>query len=490
MIRIPKGFGKLNADPNYVWFYPTEPFGPSRRVEMWVRGKTLGGSSAVNGMVYNRGSAADWDALAAAADGPDWSWEHILPHYRAIEDNELGASPTRGVGGPLGIGPCPDPDPLSQAVVDAGGAMGLAVVADANESDAARIGHAMCNVRDGRRVSAAHAFLHPVASRPNLTIVTGCTATGLLFEGDKVVGVRASRAGTSVEFRASGEVVLSLGSLATPKLLQLSGIGPADVLRSAGIDVRLDAPNVGRRMAEHRCFRIQFRLRENLGYNRFFSSWMRQNVEGVRYLATRKGPMAKPSYDVIGFLKTQDGADRPDAQILVAPVSIEQQPAGEQVSIEREPGIQAIGYVLRPDSQGSVEITSADPDAPLRTVPNYYSTDHDRRIGLGVFRKLRELFAQEPIAGHLDHETVPGTDVDDDERLVDFALAKGFCGYHAVATCAMGPGDDDPLDGKLRLRGVEGLRVMDCSVLPTMVAGNLNGPMMAMASRAADVITG
>jgi choline dehydrogenase-like flavoprotein len=490
MIRIPKGFGKLIADPNYVWFFPTEPFGPTDRVEIWVRGKTLGGSSAVNGMVYNRGSAADWNAMAQVAAGPDWTWERILPHYKAIEDNQLGPSPTRGTGGPVGISQCPDPDALSQAVVDAGASLGLSVVEDANESDEERIGHVMCNVVGGRRISAAHAFLHPIALRPNLTIVTGCTATRLLFEGDKVVGVRGRRSGSDVEFRASAEVILSLGSLGTPKLLQLSGIGPADVLRRSGVDVRVDAANVGRRMAEHRCFRLQFRLRENLGYNRFFSSSLRQNLEGIRYLATRRGPMAKPSYDVIGFLKTRAGIDRPDAQILVAPVSLDEQPAGRQTSIEREPGLQAIGYVLRPDSQGSVEITSADPDAPLRTVANYYTTEHDRGIGLGVFAKLRELFAREPIAGYLDHETLPGAGVVDDDRLLAFALEKGFCGYHAVATCAMGPNDDDPLDGQLRLRGVEGLRVMDCSALPTMVAGNLNGPMMAMASRAAEVIAG
>lgn len=488
MIRIPKGYGKLVADPEYAWVYPTQPFGPTDREEMWIRGRTLGGSSAVNGMVYNRGSAADWDAVAAAADNPDWGWQHILPHYKAIEDNQLGPSPTRGTGGPVGITRIEEPDPICEAIVAAGPAAGMTPVDDYNESDDPRIGHTMCNIMGGRRVSAAHAFLRPVASRANLTVETGVTATGLLYEGDRVVGLQVRRGSSSGEVRCSGEVILSLGALATPKLLQLSGIGPAEVLRKAGIDVRVDAPNVGRRMVEHRCFLLQFRLRENLGYNRLLSSPLRQNLSGVRYLATRKGVLSKPAYDVIGFVKSGPVAERVDGQILVGPFSMAD--VGQQPIIEREPGLQAIGYALRPDAQGSVEVVSADPDAPMRTEPNYFGTDHDRVVGLGVFARMRALFADDAVARYLDRETVPGSEVDDQDRLVDIALEKGFCGYHAVATCAMGPGNDDVVDGELRVRGVDGLRIMDTSVLPVMVAGNTNGPMMAMASRAAEVIAG
>ena len=281
---------------------------------------------------------------------------------------------------------------------------------------------------------------------------------------------------------------MSLGSLATPKLLQLSGIGPSDVLRNAGIDVRVDVPNVGRKLVEHRCFVLQHRLRENGGYNKLLSSKLRQNLEGIKYLATHKGVMAGPSYDVIGFVKTRDGLDRPDGQMLMSPYTVATAGAGEEPTVERAPGVQCIGFVCRPNSEGLVEITSSDPDAPLHTVANYFTSDHDREVGLGLFAKMRELFAADPIARHLDHETVPGPAVTDPDRLVDTALEKGYCGYHAVSTCAMGPADADVVDGQLRVRGVDGLRIMDCSVLPTMVAGNLNGPMMAMASRAAEVI--
>ena len=488
MIKVPKGFGKLLGDPNYAWFYPTQPFGPTNRVEHWVRGKTLGGSSAVNGLVYNRGAEADWDAMAAAGDGPDWTWEHILPHYKAIEDNELGTSATRGTGGPLQISRVVDPDPISEAIVAAGPSVGMTPVDDYNESDAPRIGHTMATMRNGVRCSAAHAFLHPVKSRPNLTVVTGAVANRLIFDGDRAVGVEVLNGGSATEYRTTGEVILSMGSLATPKMLQLSGIGPAAVLRGAGIDVRVDSPNVGRRMVEHRCFVLQHRLREDKGYNKYLSTKLRQNLTGVRYLATKRGPLAAPSYDVIGFVKTQPGLDRPDGQMLMAPYTVASAKPGEEPTVEREPGVQCIGFVCRPNAQGSIEITSADPDAPMTIIGNYFGSDHDRSVGLGLFAKMRELFSDDRIARHLDHETLPGKDVNDPERLVEIALESGYCGYHAVATCAMGPADDDVVDGQLRVRGVEGLRIMDCSILPTMVAGNLNGPIMAMASRAAEVI--
>jgi choline dehydrogenase-like flavoprotein len=313
-------------------------------------------------------------------------------------------------------------------------------------------------------------------------------ATDLLFEGDRVVGVRTRQSGAVVDEFARRDVILSLGSLHTPKLLQLSGIGPADVLRSAGVDVRVDQPNVGARMREHRCFILQGRLRQNIGYNRQFASQVGQMRAGIKYLATRKGPLASPAYDVIGFLKSDPTLGRPDGQVLLAPFSTVPYEAGRDPAVEREPGIQCIGFILRPQSEGFVNITWSDPDEPLDIVPNYFSSPEDRRVGLGIFHRMRALFASDSLGRHIDHETLPGPSVQDDDAVIDVALEQGTCGYHAIGTCAMGADDNDPVDAKLRVRGVEGLRVMDCSVLPTMVAGNLNGPMMAMAWRAAEVI--
>jgi choline dehydrogenase-like flavoprotein len=488
MVRIPRGFGKLLGNPRFAWFFPTRPIGRAGRVEVWVRGKTLGGSSAVNGMVYNRGSRADWDGLADAAGSPDWRWDASLPHYTAMEDNALGASPTRGVGGPLGISTATVRSELTEDMLAGAVAAGLARVNDLNESDGERIGYTMANIKDGRRVSAAAAFLHPVTQRPNLTVAIDSPVSELLLEGDKVVGVRVGRGPGAVEHRARCEVVLALGSVQTPALLQRSGIGPGAVLRAAGIDVRVDAPNVGARMREHHCFALQYRLRENLGYNKKLSSPLAQMMSGLQYLTTRRGALAAPSYDIVGFVKTRPELERVDGQILMAPWTAEPQVPGKAVGLEREPGIQCIGYVLRPDSEGTVNITGADPDAPIDIDSNYFATDHDREAGLRIFARMRDVFTRDPIAGRIVAETQPGPDVTSDADVLESNLSDGYCGYHAIGTCAMGPNDTDVIDPRLRVRGVDNLRVMDCSVLPVMVAGNLNGPMMAMAGRAADLI--
>lgn len=487
LIRVPKGFGRLLGDPTWVWHYPTEPFGETSKVEAWVRGRTLGGSSAVNGLVYNRGQAPDWDGLAKVGHDA-WGWTRMLASYREIEDHELGPSALRGSGGPLHVAPVSSPDPLCGLFLEAGREIGLSKVEDPNATDDERIGPVIANIHRGRRVSSAHAFLRPSLGRDNLKVETRALATRLLFEGDRAVGVVARKGGRELEYRASGEIVLSLGSLATPKLLQLSGIGPAEVLRAAGIDLRLDHDRIGEGLREHRCFQLSARLRENLGSNRELSTPLAQGLTALRYLATRSGPMAGPSYDVVGFLKTRSDNARVDAQILLAPISVGPRTPGANPSVEREPGIHAITFVLRPTSEGSVHITSDDPEAPLRVVPNYLATSHDQEVGIAAFRRMRDMFASDALAPVIDHETGPGSDLQDDEQLLRAGIETGVCGYHAIATCAMGPDASSPVDPHLRVRGIESLRIMDCSVLPVMVAGNLNGPMMAMANVAAELI--
>jgi choline dehydrogenase len=486
MIRIPKGFGKMLGDPKLTWHFPVRPIGPSRNVEEWVRGRVLGGSSAVNGMVYNRGDRADYDAMAALGN-PGWGWDTILPIYRAIENHELGAAPTRGAGGPLdvSVGTLPE---ICWDLVNSARNLGWSVAGDLNATDAERIGPAIRTIKNGRRVSAAHAFLRPVRDRPNLTIAINTTVDRIDFEGDKAVGVQAATPRGRTTYTASRETILALGSIATPKLLQLSGIGDRSELRSLGIDARVDSPNVGRRMREHRCFSIQFRLNHNAGYNRKLATPTAQALTGMQYLATRRGPLASGAYDVVGFFKTSADLDRPDAQILMAPFSAAPFEAGKELGLEREPGVQAIGYVLRPDSEGHVAITSADPAAPLDIDPNFFATQHDRRKGVAIFHAMRQLFGESPISNHLVSETRPGIEVQSDDEIIDAALDHGYCGYHAVGTCAMGPNDDHVVDPALRVRGVDKLRIMDCSVMPTMVSGNLNGPAMAMAWHAADLI--
>jgi len=427
-IAMPMGFGALLGDPAITWRFPT------RQGEQWVRGRTLGGSSAINGMVYNRGQPADYDALGL----PGWTWEELLPAFRAIEERMVGAHAGE--------------DPLLEDVIAAGGKLGWRRVCDVNESDGERIGYASATIRDGRRVTAADAFLHPVLDRPNLTLALNAVVDRVVFDGRRAVGVR----GGGFEF-AAREVVLAAGAIATPRILQLSGVGPWEVLRAAGVDVVADSPHVGARMREHRVFMLQFRLAEDLGYNRLISSGAAQR----EYERSRRGPLAAPASDLVAFFKTRPELDRPDAQIQIAPYSF-----------EHEPGMLCLGFGLRPDSEGSIRITSADADAPLDIDPGHLGTEHDRAVAVGVVHAMRRLFATEPLASRIARETVSGEGP----------------GYHAIGTCAMGVGDDDVVDARLRVRGVSHLRVVDASVLPRMVAGNLAGPVAALGWRAAEVI--
>lgn len=487
LIAMPRGFGDLMGDPNHVWHLPTRPFGPLRQPEVWVRGKTLGGSSAVNGMVYNRGQRADWDAVAELGN-PGWGWDDMLDVFRTIEDNPLGASESRGEGGPLRVSTADGGDPLLEDVLTAGTELGWQRSRDLNENDGERIGYATATIRDGRRTSAATAFLHPVADRPNLTVAVRTVVDRVVLEDGRAVGIQGRQDGEAVEYTAAREVILSAGALATPKILQLSGIGDPSTLAGAGVEVKVASKNVGARMREHRVLTMQVRLNEDLGYNKILATPEGQQQAAAEYQATGGGPLAAPSFDIVGFFKTRPELDRPDAQLQIAPYSMGPPDPAKGIQLEREPGMLCIAYLLRPDSEGSVRITSSDPDAPLDIDPNYFATEHDRTTSVDAFRVLRRLFATGALAKRIDHETAPGHGVQTDQEILDFGLVGGTCGFHAIGTAAMGPADDDVVDPRLRVRGVAGLRVVDASVLPVMVSGNLNGPITALAWRAADFI--
>jgi choline dehydrogenase-like flavoprotein len=373
-------------------------------------------------------------------------------------------------------------------MISAGTHVGLTSVEDINESDDERIGYATSTIKQGRRISAATAFLKPVLGRPNLTVRTNSTVRRILIENGKAVGVALSTKAGTAEVRATREVIVALGSLNSPHLLQLSGIGPRDVLAAAGVPVYLERDNVGRGLREHRCATMRFQLKDDLGYNRALSTNRGQAVTAARYLATRKGPLAAPSFDVVAFAKSHPEADRPDGQLMMGPWTIPPYNTGEPLAIQRQAGVSCLGMVLRPTSTGSIEITAADPTAPLRINPNYLNTNDDRETATNLVRRMRTIFEQSPIAKRISHETYPGRNVRSDDELVDAIFDGGYCGYHAAGTCAMGPSDDDVVDSQLRVRGVDNLRVVDCSILPTMIAGNLNGPIMAMAWRAANFI--
>ncbi|RIV39100.1 GMC family oxidoreductase [Micromonospora radicis] len=484
-VRIPKGFSRLMDDKRTAWHYPTE-VRPGHQ-EIWQRGRLVGGSSSINGMVYARGDRIDYDELERLGN-PGWGWDTMLPIFKQLEDNPLGPSDVRGTGGPLRLSTATGTDEICEETIAAGEELGWKRVDDLNADDGQRIGYLMATIRDGRRSSAADAFLHPVRHRPNLTVVVDTLVRRVLVENGRAVGVRTHRGGQTVDYRAAAEVILAAGALASPQLLQVSGVGPAETLRAAGVDVLLDRPRVGTGMREHRTTPMQFRLAGRAGYNPRLNGPLGQAREMLRYLFTRRGPLALPVYDVGAYIRSGPEAGHPDAQLLIAPFSAAPRRPGRAIELEAESGLMAQVTVTRPESLGSLAITSADPGTPPRIVANYFDAAHDRRVAIGALRRARELFATGPIAKRITAETLPGPAVQDDDEIVQAGVALGYCGYHAVGTCAMGPGDDSVVDPQLRVRGVAGLRVVDASVLPVIVSGYINAPVMALAWRAADLI--
>lgn len=487
MIHVPKGFGKLLADPTHVWYFPTEPEPSTNgQSQTWLRGKTLGGSSAVNGMVYMRCHPADYDSWEQAGLH-GWNWRTIEPYFRAMENHALGAGEHRGAGGALGVTPHPEPHRLGNAILEAGRSMGLPVREDLNHPEQVGIGYITYNIAKGRRQSAAVAFLTPaVRKRPNLSIVTGAVAHRVVMEGSRATGVVASVDGQARTFGANREVIVSAGALNSPKLLHLSGIGPADHLRSLGIEVRIDSPDVGQNMSEHLLTWQQYWLKDWRDCNNRAFAGLPLALNSLRYMLLRKGPLATGSSDITVFLKTRPELDRPDAQINIDPYSLDLD--SPTMGFDTRPGMQMYAYGLRPDSRGSVVARSTKPEDPPIIRPNYLAAESDRSTLVGAFRFARRLMSQPALAGFVLEEKTPGPQVQSDDEIVDVYRKRGQAGYHAMGTCRMGADDHAVLDDRLRVRGAAGLRVVDLSVVPGPLSGNTNGPTMAIAARASDLI--
>ncbi|SCL18779.1 Choline dehydrogenase [Micromonospora pallida] len=481
-VRIPKGFSKLMDDESTAWHYPaTTPTGQ----EVWQRGRLVGGSSSINGMIYGRGAPADWDALEQRGN-PGWGWDTMGPVFRRIEDSPHDSTD----GGMLPLSTAVGTNEICEEMIDAGVRQGLRRTDDLNDGDDERIGYTTATIRDGRRVSAAHAFLHPVRDRPNLTVWVRTLTQRVLIEQGRAVGVRVHRDGRSVDVFARAEVILAAGAIASPQLLQLSGIGPADTLRAAGVTVLADRPRVGAGMREHRMMALQYRLAGQVGYNPMLNNVLGQSLAAMRWLVGKRGPLALPVHDVGAHLRSGSAHGRPDGVLLMAPFSAAPRRPGRALELEREAGLMCLGGVARPESEGSLEITGPTPATPPRITVRYLTDPYDRTLAVATFRRMREFFATGPIARRIVAETLPGPAVRSEREILDAALAHGYCGYHAVGTCAMGPDDADVVDADLRVRGVDGLRVVDASVLPVLVAGWINGPVAALAWRAADRILG
>jgi len=491
LIRMPKGIAKLVADPSHAWHFPVgqarEPGLPAN--EVWVRGKVLGGSSSINGMIYVRGQPQDYDEWEKAG-GADWGWARMKAAFMAIEDHELGADDQRGAGGPVHVSPGKFRYPIAEAMIRAGEEMGLRRKEDLNREDQEGVGYYAHSIRDGRRVSAADAFLKPALQRGNLRVVTGVHVDRILFEGRRAVGVDCRRGGEPLEFRSRGEVILSAGTIMSPKILQLSGIGPAAHLRSAGIAVLSDSPDVGARMRDHLGFAIPYRLKSGKGLNGHFHGWgLLKSV--LQYYLHRSGPMATGPFEVGAFVRSGPKVDRPDVQLYLGAYTAVRGDDNFPVQIsdvEREPGMTIYGQLLRLTSEGSIRVTSPDPQAPLQIAPNWLSTEQDRRTAVAMVKTMRRYMRQPALEPYRGAELFPGEGCATDEEILKIFTRTALCGTHAVGTCRMGRDAAAVVDERLRVRGVEGLRVVDCSIMPGLVSGNTNGPAMATGWRASDLI--
>lgn len=483
-IHMPAGIAKLVGKKNANWDYYTEPEAQlgGRRL-WWPRGRVLGGSSSINAMCYTRGHHTDydeWERLGARG----WNWQNALPAFRLAEGNARGASLYHGGDGPLSVMDHIHTNPLSQVFLDAAQQAGHTATRDFNGAEQDGFGFYQVTQRKGSRCSTAVAYLNPARDRPNLSIVTGAQAQHLLFEGGRAVGLRYLQGRAPREARAQREVILCGGALNSPQLLMLSGIGPAAQLRRLGIEVRVDAPGVGSNLQDHLDICTLTQASNDLSYDTLSDL----SVAWQYYLFGR-GPGTSNVAETGGFLRSHLAEDtRPDIQFHFVPAMLDDH------GRNRLPGS---GYTLhacflRPKSRGHLELASANPNDRVRIHANYLSDDEgfDLKVMVECVRLSREILAQPAFKPHRRHELLPGESVQDEAGIVDFIRRKAETIYHPVGTCRMGEDEGAVVDSELRVRGVEGLRVVDASVMPTLIGGNTNAPTVMIAERAAAFIAG
>lgn len=477
--HVPRGYAKLMGHPVYSHVYPVSKTGGYNELEYMIRGRALGGSSAINGMVYMRGMPDDFNNWNVKG----WGWTEMLHAFRSIEDHESGASEWRGAGGPLKVTNHPTPIPVMDSLIEAAASMGVPVKGDLNEGDGERIGYQQRTIYKGRRFSASKAFLEPVRSRPNLTVMTGADVQKLTFEGTKCTGVEVIQGGERRTIRGR-ETILCAGALNSPKILQLSGIGPAALLKSHGIPVLVDSPEVGENLYDHRLILQRFEVSKGSHNHQFHG--VRLALNAMRWMITKGGVLSHAAFEVGGFIKTDPSLKHPDAQIMAGPFSVD--PSKGRMAMATEPGITCGGYVMKPRSKGRLGISSANPADHVFLQTNFLADETDRKSSIGTIRWVRELMRQPALAEYAPKEVFPGPSVETEDEIIDAYHRLGGSGQHITSTCRMGEDDRSVLDPQLRVRGVSGLRVADISMMPELTSGNTNAPAMAIAYRASQII--
>jgi choline dehydrogenase len=484
-IHVPVGYFKTLHNPNLDWCYRIEPDpGINGRRLDWPRGKTLGGSSSINGLLYIRGQRQDYDHWRQLGNA-GWSYEDVLPFFMRSEDQEQGADDYHGAGGPLSVSNMRTHSKICEALISAAEETGIPRTDDFNGARQEGAGYFQLTTRNGRRCSTAVAFLNPVRHRRNLGITTHALVQRIIIEDGQATGVAFSVKGTSrhAALKPGGEVILSAGAIGSPQILQLSGIGPGERLQGLDIPVVSDLPGVGENLQDHLQIRAVYEVNIptlNDQINNFF----RRMAIGVRYILTRTGPMSMGASQVCIFARSRPGLETPDIQFHFQPLSAD------------KPGIEMHGFSgitlsvcqLRPESRGRIVLTSPDPKAYPAIHPNYLATPLDQEIAVNGLKLTRKLVATTTLRPFIVREHLPGRDIQSDEQLLDSARNIAQTIYHPTGTCKMGTDAMAVVDDRLRVRGVRALRVADASIMPTIPSGNTNAPTIMIGEKAAQMI--
>ena len=487
-IHVPVGYFKTMHNPDTDWCYRTDPDpGLNGRSLDWPRGKVLGGSSAINGLLYVRGQKEDYEYWRQLGN-EGWSYRDVLPYFHRSEDQERGADAFHGAGGPLAVSDMRARRDVCDAVIAAAGEIGIPRNDDFNGARQEGAGYFQLTVRNGRRCSAATAYLKPVRSRDNLTVQTRALAHRLLFGGDdpkRVTGVAFSvgREQCRASVREGGEVILSAGAIGSPQLLQLSGVGPGALLQALEIPIRHDLPGVGENLQDHLQVRSVYEVNVPT-LNDEINSPLRRIAIGLRYLLFRRGPMAMGASQVCIFCKTRPELATPDIQFHFQPHSADK----PGLKMHAFSGITMSVCQLRPESRGRVAIRSPDPAAYPSIRPNYLATELDRRTVVEGIRMTRRLIRSAALSKYVLREHLPGAEAQSDEDLLEAARNISQTIYHPTSTCRMGRDPGAVVDPRLRVHGLGGLRVVDASAMPSITSGNTNAPTIMMAEKASDLI--
>ncbi|MDV7339628.1 choline dehydrogenase [Terasakiella sp. A23] len=485
-IHVPVGYFKTINNPKWDWCYETEADpGLNGRSINWPRGKTLGGSSSINGLLYVRGNKKDYDDWEAMGN-PGWSYKDVLPYFKKSEDQEHGANEFHGEKGPLSVTDATFKTDLSDRFIQAAGELGLPTNNDYNGAEQEGAGYFQLTAKNGRRCSTAVGFLNPVKDRPNLTVVTHAQAQKVLFEGKRAVGVKVKVKNQMKTFKANGEVILSSGALGSPHLLMVSGVGPGDQLQKMEIPIVHESKGVGQELQDHLQVRMVFKINKPISLNDHLSNPINKMLAGMDYFFRRKGPLTLAASQVCVFCKSKPEVETPDIQFHLQPLSADKPGDG----LHPFSAFTSSTCQLRPESRGHLELQSPDPNVYPLIHPNYLSSTVDQENVVAGMRWSRKFVNTDVLKPLIEEELRPGVAAATDEQLLDAGRNLAQSIYHPTSTCKMGP-ESDPkavVDTRLRVYGIEGLRVADASIMPALVSGNTNAPTIMIAEKAADMI--